>query len=158
MIVLLILAYNRKFSPTLQLYGQVSSLSTIKNEEKLNQDIASVETDLKLVNKLLGKERHDVQSVNKDVVHKVSRIKDSLNVELVSMPNIHTIDDGSFKISTHRIILSGGFQNQLKVINEFEHHLKGVKVPYINFYLWEDRRKKTQELRSEIHLKSYEKK
>jgi len=156
-LLLAILGYTQKIAPTLELKTQLAEIEELSNNETLDEEINLLKTQLHYLNKIMGKDRKDLESINREILNYVSLYSDSTQVKLVQMPRAHKFTEAGFTIYTHVILIQGTFSELLPLTHFFETETSGMKLASVRYYTKKNLKTKRNQLFAELYIQSYEK-
>ena len=156
-VVLAIIVFTSKISATLEQRNQLSELSDLQNNATIDQEISLLNAEQRYYDKLLGRDRKDLESINKEIIAYVSGYSDSIPIELIRMPKAHAFVEQGYNVYTHSLTIKGRFKDLLGMVHFFETQTSGMKLGTTRFYSLRDPRTKRKELYAELYIQSYEK-
>ena len=109
--------------------------------KNLPDQIAILSAKEKYLDSVLKKKNIDDLSVERNLLKILSKVSDSLDINLTSYAPPHSFSDNGITRTTYRITLRGGFTNILKVLNAFESSGAYGQIVHLDF----QKRKKPNE-------------
>ncbi len=151
------MVYQTKIKPTMAQYDHLQSLNSLDSDEDVQQKMSMLESELLYLDRILGKDRKDLQLINKELIAYFSEHEDSTSCELISMPRAHQFDEQGYRIYTHKAVFRGSFQELLRLSYFLETNTSGMKLASSRYFSVKNPRTKKNELFSELYIQSYEK-
>lgn len=153
-VLLFAVAYKRSFRTTIETRAYIAELEIKKAEAEQSQHtIRSLQSEISIVTKLLGKENVSIEKVQQGFLNFFARKSRGLAVQQIE--EVYTFDHPDFSINTFRIDIKGDFIGQLKFINELEKHFEDARLIHTHFELKKDLVTGKNELINTLLLQNY---
>lgn len=157
MVISALIIYTLKLSSTVALYAHYSEIKQVAENDDLENEVALLESELQLTNRLMGRDRKNLDEINKELLSVFSNYTDTTQTDIVRLFPVHEKPNGDYLVHTHKVILRGGFQELVSILYYLEKETFGMKVSSAEFTAKKNQRSRERELFLDIYIQSYEK-
>ncbi len=155
-VLLLMASYNKTYKHTLAAKKELSEVrKKLENTEHSTNSLNVLKNDIKSLDKLIGGHSLDPVHVQQKLLDFIA--KTNLNIDIVSIENVHVFTDKEFLIYSNQIELEGAYEELIKLLYETEKKFSGSRVVSAKFYSKKNYKTRKQTLFLKIVLQNYEK-
>lgn len=140
------------FAAKKQLLSVEQKLSNMDNSYN---ELAMVKSEIKGLDNIIGGHSINPQDVQQGILDFLSNT--GLNVNIVSIEDVHLFPDKDFLIYSNQIELEGSYSNLIHLLYETEKNFKNSRVVSAKFYSKKNYNTNKQNLFLKIILQNYEK-
>lgn len=143
--------YKQLFSANTELRHVEQKLSTAQGSY---DQVIYLKNELNYLDAIIGgnNKAEDVQQQLLDFI-----IKSNIEVNVITISDVHIFEENEFNIVTNQIELSGNYEDLVSLLYKIEKEFNNSRVSNIEFYSKKNYRTNTKKLFLKITLHNYEK-
>lgn len=155
-IILLLASYKKTFRHAIAAKKQ---LNIVENKLRISSnsydDIAQLKNEIITLDNIIGGNKINPELVQQSLLDFITR--SNINVNIVSIEDVHMFSADKFLIHTNQIELEGAYSSLIKLLYAIEREFKDSRVISSQLYSKKNYRTNTTKLLLKIILQNYEK-